>query len=73
MPGFTCTTTAPEEPLLTKRITVTMANAPGIDPVSQMPPGYVEQTEGNYVVTSGFLENGNPRYAFPAIYRTGKS
>ncbi|KAH9003146.1 hypothetical protein EDB86DRAFT_2799637 [Lactarius hatsudake] len=61
VPGFT-PTTAPDEPLLMERITVTLANAPGIIPTSQIPPGYEAQTEGNYNVATGFLENGNQRF-----------
>lgn len=61
VPGFT-PAAAPEEPLLTERITVTMAGAPGITPISQIPPGYEVQTEGNYNVATGFLENGNQRF-----------
>ena len=43
-------------------ITVTMSNAPGVKPTSQIPPGYEVETEGNYDVTAGMLENGNQRY-----------
>ena len=61
MPGFT-STTPPEEPLLMEHITVTLANAPGITPASQIPPGYEVHIEGNYNVATGFLENGNQRF-----------
>ena len=61
VPGFT-STAAPEEPLLTERITVTMASPPGITPVSQIPPGYEVPNEGNYNTVTGFLENGNQRF-----------
>ncbi|KAH9168854.1 hypothetical protein EDB89DRAFT_2115250 [Lactarius sanguifluus] len=61
VPGFT-PTTAPDGPLLMERITVTLANAPGIIPTSQIPPGYEAPTEGNYNVATGFLENGNQRF-----------
>lgn len=59
--GFT-STTASEEPLLVERIMVTMANAPGITPISQIPPGYEVETEGDYNVAAGLLENGNQRF-----------
>jgi len=45
-----------------ERIIVTMANAPGITPTSQTPPGYEVQIGGNYNVATGFLENGNQRF-----------
>ncbi|KAH9063997.1 hypothetical protein EDB87DRAFT_1557455 [Lactarius vividus] len=61
VPGFT-STTAPDKPLLMERITVTLANAPGIFPTSQIPPGYEVPTEGDYNVATGFLENGNQRF-----------
>jgi hypothetical protein len=41
---------------------VTMANAPGITPISQIPPGYEVETEGDYNVAAGLLENGNQRF-----------
>ena len=53
---------APDEPLLTERITVTIANAPGIIPVSQIPPGYEVDTEGDYNVAAGLLESGDQRF-----------
>jgi len=52
--------TAPDDPLLTESVTITMANAPGVIPSSQMPPGYENQTEGDFNVTTGLLENGFP-------------
>ncbi|KAH9052919.1 hypothetical protein EDB83DRAFT_2542899 [Lactarius deliciosus] len=61
VPGFTPMTTT-DEPLLMERITVTLANAPGIIPTSQIPPGYEAPAEGNYNVAAGFLENGNQRF-----------
>jgi hypothetical protein len=54
--------TAPEDPLLTESVTITMASAPGVIPSSQMPPSYEVLNEGNYNVTAGFLENGNQRF-----------
>ncbi|KAF8485983.1 hypothetical protein DFH94DRAFT_162838 [Russula ochroleuca] len=54
--------TAPEDPLLTESVTITMASAPGIIPSSQMPPSYEVLNEGNYNITTGFLENGNQRF-----------
>jgi len=54
--------TAAEEPLLVERITITAANARGVLPTSQAPPGYELPTEGNYSVATGFLENGNQRF-----------
>jgi hypothetical protein len=53
--------TAPEDPLLTERVTITMASAPGVIPSSQMPPSYEVLTE-NYNVAAGYLENGNQRF-----------
>jgi len=61
--GFT-SATAPEEPLLMEPITVTMANAPGITPVSQIPPGYDVDTEADYNVPTGLLVNGDQRFLF---------
>jgi hypothetical protein len=60
MAGFVLT--APEDPLLTQIVTITMVGAPGVIPSSQMPPGYDVRTEGNYTITTGFLENGNQRF-----------
>jgi len=60
MAGFVLT--APEDSLLTQNVTITMASAPGVVPSSQMPPGYDVQMEGDYNVTTGFLENGNQRF-----------
>lgn len=54
--------TVPEDSLLTQSVTITIANAPGVIPSSQMPPSYDVQTEGNYNITTGFLENGNQRF-----------
>jgi len=54
--------TAPDDPLLTESITITMASAPGVIPCSQMPPGYEALTEGNFNVTTGLLENGDQRF-----------
>jgi hypothetical protein len=45
-----------------ERITVTMANAPGINPVSQIPPGYEVDTEADYNVAAVLLENGDQRF-----------
>jgi hypothetical protein len=45
-----------------ERITITMANAPGITPVSQIPPGYEVDTEGDYNVAAGLLESGDQRF-----------
>lgn len=39
-----------------------MSNAPGITLTSQIPPGYDVETEGNFDVAAGMLENGNQRY-----------
>ena len=39
-----------------------MANAPGIIPVSQIPPGYEVDTEGDYNVAAGLLESGDQRF-----------
>jgi hypothetical protein len=61
VPGFV-SATGPDEPLLTQRVTITMVSAPGVVPVSQVPPGYEIPTEGNYNVATGFLENGNQRF-----------
>ena len=45
-----------------ERITVTMVNAPGITPVSQVPPGYEVDTEGDYDVAAGLLDSGDQRF-----------
>jgi hypothetical protein len=59
MSGF-APASAPEGPLFTERVTITMANAPGVIPSSQIPPAYEAPiTEGDYNITTGLLENGN--------------
>ena len=45
-----------------ERITVTMANAPGITPVSQIPPGYEADAEGGYDAAAGLLDSGDQRF-----------
>ncbi|KAI0367999.1 hypothetical protein BV20DRAFT_949122 [Pilatotrama ljubarskyi] len=60
-PGF-ATATPAGEPLLTERITITSANAPGVVPRSYAPPGYVNPEEGDYNTAMGYLENGNQRF-----------
>ena len=45
-----------------EHITITRANAPGITPVSQTPPGYEVEAEGDYSIAAGLLENGNQRF-----------
>ncbi|KAH9847696.1 hypothetical protein C2E23DRAFT_847726 [Lenzites betulinus] len=50
------------EPLLSERISVASANAPGVVPRSYAPPGYVHPEEGDYNTAMGYLENGNQRF-----------
>ena len=45
-----------------EHITITRANAPGIAPVSQTPPGYEVEAEGDNSIAAGLLENGNQRF-----------
>ncbi|KAI0255041.1 hypothetical protein BJV78DRAFT_1279651 [Lactifluus subvellereus] len=58
VPGF-APATAPEDPLLTERVTITMANAPGITPSSQIPPSYESPTQGKCSIITG---NGNQQF-----------
>jgi hypothetical protein len=52
----------PTEPLTHERVKVTTANARGVVPRSDAPPGYEVPKEGNYNISVGFLENGNQRF-----------
>ncbi|KAI0671856.1 hypothetical protein C8Q78DRAFT_972602 [Trametes maxima] len=49
------------EALLSERVAVASANAPGVVPRSYAPPGYVSPEEGDYNTAMGYLENGNQR------------
>ncbi|KAI0833624.1 hypothetical protein BC628DRAFT_1308762 [Trametes gibbosa] len=53
---------ASTEPLLSERVSVASANAPGVVPRSYAPPGYVHPEEGDYNTAMGYLENGNQRF-----------
>lgn len=50
------------EHLISERVTITLASAPGIRMRSYAPPGYVQETEIDYNVSAGYLENGNQRF-----------
>ncbi|KAI0359735.1 hypothetical protein OH77DRAFT_1471440 [Trametes cingulata] len=60
-PGFAPASPAGEA-LLTERISIASANAPGVVPRSYAPPGYVHPEEGDYNTAVGYLENGNQRF-----------
>jgi hypothetical protein len=67
MPGF-APASAPGDPLLTECVTITMANAPGVTPSSQIPPAYEAPiAEGDYNITAGLFESGNQLF-FPDQY-----
>ncbi|KAL1949605.1 hypothetical protein VTO73DRAFT_8486 [Trametes versicolor] len=59
-PGFSPASPAGEA-LLSERVSVASANAPGVVPRSYAPPGYVSPEEGDYNTAVGYLENGNQR------------
>jgi hypothetical protein len=61
MPGF-APAIAPEDPLVIERVTITLTNAPGVIPCSQIPPGYEFPADEDFNVATGFLENGNQRF-----------
>ncbi|KAI0636046.1 hypothetical protein C8Q77DRAFT_1101044 [Trametes polyzona] len=60
-PGFAPASPAGEA-LLTERVAIASANAPGVLPRSYAPPGYVHPEEGDYNTAVGYLENGNQRF-----------
>ena len=70
VPGFTSSTPIASavsgmnipQPLLSQKVTIVTANAPGVIPQSHAPPGYVRPEEGDYNNSMGYLENGNQRF-----------
>lgn len=63
---------APTEALLSEKLVITSANAPGVVPRSYAPPGYVPP-EGDYNIATGYLENGNQRCTpFASVFSRSK-
>ncbi|THH15557.1 hypothetical protein EW146_g4933 [Bondarzewia mesenterica] len=54
--------TPTDEPMIAEHVTITLASAPGVLMRSYAPPGYSDETEIDYNIAAGFLENGNQRF-----------